>query len=583
MLRQRQHRGLQSEKSKLWNIERGADLEDLEDGRYGSDETRIALPVHSRRSSIDSAGSLGYDDDDPRVTGIKREQLDDEVEREAFTRRSMALKNMSYRERKKEAAKMTIQYNVTSIINRRKFIIKLARALMTFSAPSHRIEMQLSSAARVLELEAEFVHLPSIILVSFGDPEYKTSETHFVKCSGSLALGSLHDVHQIYRKVVHDEISAKEAAKMLQKVLDTPPIYSRWLRSGLAFMLSALICPLAFGGSFVDMWLAGTGAVLLSFLQSTVASKSLYENVFEITVAMLISFAARGLSSIPSQIFCYTAVSSASIIGILPGYLILSSSLEMASKNILTGSVKMVYALIYTLFLGFGLQIGSDIFLLFDPHAREFLKSVSSSGASIVYSGQFVADNGTLSALIPLNGTFTFQNDAAPGVKDLIEGCYRPSYFPWFKQPFPFWTQFIIVPLFSIGTSLGNLQPWKSRDLVVMVLISCASYTANKAANHYIFGRSDVVSAIGAFVCGLLGNMYSRRFGGTGFQVMVSGVLFLVPSGLSQAGGITANGNGIEIGAAMIAVTIGITVGLFMSQALVYAFGSRKKGAIFSF
>lgn len=33
----------------------------------------------------------------------------------------------------------------------------------------------------------------------------------------------------------------------------------------------------------------------------------------------------------------------------------------------------------------------------------------------------------------------------------------------------------------------------------------------------------------------------------------------------------------------MIAVTIGITVGLFMSQALVYAFGSRKKGAIFSF
>lgn len=68
---------------------------------------------------------------------------------------------------------------------------------------------------------------------------------------------------------------------MLQKILDTPPIYGRWLRSGIAFMLSALICPLAFGGSFVDMWLSGTGAVFLSFLQSAVASKSLYENVFE--------------------------------------------------------------------------------------------------------------------------------------------------------------------------------------------------------------------------------------------------------------------------------------------------------------
>lgn len=33
----------------------------------------------------------------------------------------------------------------------------------------------------------------------------------------------------------------------------------------------------------------------------------------------------------------------------------------------------------------------------------------------------------------------------------------------------------------------------------------------------------------------------------------------------------------------MIAVTIGITVGLFMSQALVYAFGTRKNAAMFSF
>jgi hypothetical protein len=89
--------------------------------------------------------------------------------------------------------------------------------------------------------------------------------------------------------------------------------------------------------------------------------------------------------------------------------------------------------------------------------------------------------------------------------------------------------------------------------------------------------------------------------GGTAFTAMVTGVLFLVPvraffccklclyaksvfqSGLSSAGGITANGNGIDIGGAMIAVTIGITVGLFMSQSIVYTFGARKNAAVFSF
>ena len=59
--------------------------------------------------------------------------------------------------------------------------------------------------------------------------------------------------------------------------------------------------------------------------------------------------------------------------------------------------------------------------------------------------------------------------------------------------------------------------------------------------------------------------------------------LTICQSGLSLAGGITAQGDGIDIGGAMIAVTIGITVGLYMSQALVYMFGSRKNAAIFSF
>ncbi|KII94863.1 hypothetical protein PLICRDRAFT_97757 [Plicaturopsis crispa FD-325 SS-3] len=410
---------------------------------------------------------------------------------------------------------------------------------MTFGAPSHRVESQLVAAARIIEVDAEFIHLPGVIICSFGDPETKTSETHFVKCGGRLALGNLHKLHLVYRSVVHDEISARRATEQLEDLLNAPPLYPTLFRCALAFCLSALICPLAFGGSFLDMWIAGAGAFVLCALQVAVSTKSaMYANVFEcvITIAILMSFAARGLSSIRSEIFCYTAISSSGIIGILPGYLILSSSLELASKNIVCGSVKMVYALIYTLFLGFGLQIGSDLYLLFDTSSQH-----------------------------------------------IIEGCYRPDGFPWYLQPFPFWTQFLIVPTFSILSSLANLQPFRSKQLPVMVVISCLSYAANKTANHYIFNRSDIVSAIGAFTVGVLGNAYSRKMGGTAFTSMVTGVLFLVPSGLSQAGGITANGSGIEIGGAMISVTIGITVGLFMSQALVYTFGNRKSAAVFSF
>lgn len=166
--------------------------------------------------------------------------------------------------------------------HRQEFLLKLARALMSFGAPSHRIESQLVAAARILDVQAEFIHLPGVIICSYGDQDLGCSETHFVKCGGRLSLGALHKVHLIYRSVVHDEVSAKKATEQLETLLNAPPPYSVLFRCFLAFCLSALICPLAFGGSFLDMWIAGIAAFVLAYLQLSVAKKSaLYANVFE--------------------------------------------------------------------------------------------------------------------------------------------------------------------------------------------------------------------------------------------------------------------------------------------------------------
>lgn len=178
--------------------------------------------------------------------------------------------------------------SVLAMVDRQEFLLKLAKSLMTFGAPSHRIESQLVAAARILEVEAEFIHVPGVIICSFGDQDLGCSETHFVKCSGRLALGALHKVHSIYRAVVHDELSAKRATSELDALIKAPPVYSILFRCALAFFLSALICPLAFGGSFADMWIAGFGAFFLAVLQLNVVTKSaMYANVFECVLTFL--------------------------------------------------------------------------------------------------------------------------------------------------------------------------------------------------------------------------------------------------------------------------------------------------------
>jgi uncharacterized membrane protein YjjP (DUF1212 family) len=168
------------------------------------------------------------------------------------------------------------------ILTRQRFILTLGKALMAFGAPSHRLESQLVATAQVLEIEAQFIHLPNIVIASFGDPDTRTSETNFVKVVSGLDLGKLHLVHKIYKAVVHDTIDAEEGAKRLQELLHSDLIYNLWQRILMAFLSSGLICPMAFGGSFIDGIAAGCLGILLAFLKLHVASKSaMYSNIFE--------------------------------------------------------------------------------------------------------------------------------------------------------------------------------------------------------------------------------------------------------------------------------------------------------------
>lgn len=290
--REDKHKGMFANLLDLYGIDHQEEQDQLRQQNNAPPEER---PWHLRRAdSLASDYSQGLDPDDPLVTGEGKLLLDDADDLE-----KACLRQMSYKARRKHRDRIRIEFNITckntrllllilaltcsvAVLNRQTFLMRLAKSLLTFGAPSHRIESQLLSAARILEVDAEFIHFPGVIICSFGDPDTKTSETHFIKCSGRLSLGSLHEVHQIYRAVVHDEISAKKATARLEALLTAPPLYGGFTRCILSFFLAALICPLAFGGSFLDMWIAGLGAICLSLLQINFASKSqLYANVFE--------------------------------------------------------------------------------------------------------------------------------------------------------------------------------------------------------------------------------------------------------------------------------------------------------------
>ncbi|KAL0580824.1 pheromone-regulated protein prm10 [Marasmius crinis-equi] len=581
------------------DIENGGMRQDHATGSFNSGGVRgFTAPRHSEHK--DSSATLVGPEGNNRPKANRRLSIISGISH------MPSVLSMVHRTRRRS----TMARNVEDVTIRRKFLLKLSKALLTFGAPSHRIQSQLAAASDILGADAEFVHLPNIIIVSIRNGD-SPALTYFVRATGRVALTSLHQVHQIYRDVLHDRMGAEAGTQALRKLLREHPIYPLHVRCILAFFSASIICAVSFGGSFYDMWISGACACVLQYLGLSAANKSaMYANVYElssrsivymlyhqqllfrrVSVSIIVAFVARALSNIPGNIFCYSAISSAGVVLILPGYTVLVSALELMSKNIFCGSVRIVYAIIYTLFLGFGLTIGSDFYLVVDRRARKAYYSTTNALTNLTYvHGHFEFANGTAPSINP-SGVIGYGNPLSYEQQHIVKGCYRNPSWPWMKQSFPWWTLFIMVPIYSTSSSLSNLQRFRSKELIVMVLFSCCSYAANRSASIVLPGRSDLVSATGAFVIGILGNLYSRMAGGTAFTSMVTGVLFLVPSGIAQGGGITQTfrssaeqySTGFTLGLRMLSVASGVSIGLFVSQVLVYLFGHRKNAAHFAF
>ena len=272
---------------------------------------------------------------------------------------------------KKKVDEFRIKIHIAEIINRHTYLLKLCRALMTYGAPTHRLEAYMRMSARVLGIEGQFLYLPDTMIISFDDSNTHTTEVKIVRVSQGLDFGRLRDVHEIYKEVVHDRIGVDEATTRLDQITASKPKYPVWFRILLYGVASAMVAPFGFEGRYIDMPICFVLGCLVGFLQLYISpSNELYANVFEISAAVATSFLARLFGSIRGgQLFCFSSLAQASIALILPGYMVLCASLELQSHQMISGSVRMVYALIYTLFLGYGFTIGSVIYGYMDDNA----------------------------------------------------------------------------------------------------------------------------------------------------------------------------------------------------------------------
>lgn len=164
-----------------------------------------------------------------------------------------------------------------------------------------------------------------------------------------------------------------------------------------------------------------------------------------------------------------------------------------------------------------------------DPSARRELDKIVSEAANNTVNGFFEATNSTSN--VTFVGSFTFSNETDVTMPNIVQGCYRDESWGWYLQPLPPWVSYLLVPFFVLASAMANQQHWKSRQMLVIMVIACASFSVARLCNTYLGLKNhpDYVALIGSLVASILGNSYARLFGGTAYTVMLSGILLLVP------------------------------------------------------
>lgn len=343
---------------------------------------------------------------------------------------------------------------------------------MAYGAPSHRIEEYTLQLFKALEMEGRVNYTVGCTEISFinpidpADPFTRSAFTTIVKAQG-LDIGACEVSFRIYKDVVHGDVTVEEATQGLTDLIAQPSYYKPWFIVPFYGLASALACIWAYSGYWTDMPIAFFLGCIVGTLQIILAAKNpLYSNVLEVTAALVTSFGARAFSSIgsePQKYFCFGAIAESSITTILPGYIVLCGTLELQSKSITAGSTRLFYAIIYSLLLGYGMAVGSQLWGAIYPDA-------------------------TTSATCP-------------------------------RSVDPKWKILLVPSYLVVQAVLIRARP---RQIPVQVIIGSAAYTVNYFVSQY--ATAQVADTASALTLGILGHLWARSQRAFAFAAVVAGM-----------------------------------------------------------
>ncbi|KAJ1772711.1 pheromone-regulated protein prm10 [Coemansia sp. RSA 1813] len=421
--------------------------------------------------------------------------------------------------------RQNIMQAIDLLLLHQRFVVFVAKALMMYGSPLHHLEDNLTRVAHILDLEMTASAIPGLVILSFDDSVTHTSETKIIRCNNGWDMHRLDQTTQLLRRVVHNKIEVKAAVAELEGIMVAPPIYA-WYWQVLNFgVLAWSLCLVCFGGSWVDSGISFALGIVAGLMNLAAGKLAGYTNFFEASVSVVSGL----LSAAFSKWGCFGATSLSATAVLLPGLVMTTGVIELSSRHMLSGTVRVFYALLLAFIIAYGLLIGVEIY-------------------------NKIAGNSVL------EGAYL----------DLSE-CKSLTQWSWFGT-FP-------VGIINISV-LVNIH-W--RYWISVIVVAGISYSIFWLFKFHL-GLDDLAPVVASFVLGLVANIWSKFTGQTAYMILLPGEMYMVPGSVGVRGFSSLlskeGGQGAQLALQMITTCLSIMMGLFASTFVVYPRGKQHSALV---
>lgn len=248
--------------------------------------------------------------------------------------------------------------DTAEFISIRRFIVKLGKMLHKYGTPAFRLEAYLTEVATHLGVKASFMSEPTSLTFVIWTDKHQDEYHHAVRLQpGELDLNCLSLTDELANELLVGTTPLSAADKRLDEIDKMPSPYGKWL-TGIAFGFATSAFAVLMGASLPEVFWSGLLGVVTYFWTLWAQRSKRVNMMLEPVSSFVAAILACAITKYFDPGINIPLVVLSSVIILVPGLALTMGLAELSSRNLVSGTARVMDAIMQLFKLYFGAFLG---------------------------------------------------------------------------------------------------------------------------------------------------------------------------------------------------------------------------------